>query len=137
LSLARKIYAGPGYNKIIDRDKTNLAALYQRGDYMADSDRPQVKGTWLNVFCPEARCLSEAEVQALPPDMAQAPGVQDKQGLWLKVFCPDESCLSEAEKGSPSVPVLRTSRQAGHQGLWLELFCPDGACQVDEDTDLP
>jgi len=49
-------------------------------------------GTWLKVFCPEARCLTDEEVAALPAEQRQA--MKDKQGLWLEMFCPDESCLS-------------------------------------------
>lgn len=101
---------------------------------MSQEKRPEVKGAWLNVFCPEARCLSPEELAALPPELTQAPGVKDSQGLWLKVFCPDESCLVEGETGKP---VFKIARDQAGRGLWLSLFCPDDACQIDEVTDLP
>lgn len=101
---------------------------------MPEEKQPQVKGAWLNVFCPEARCLSEEEVAALPPEFSQAPGVKDTEGLWLKVFCPDEACLTE---GETSKPVFKLERSEGQKGLWLSLFCPDDACQIDEGSDLP
>lgn len=99
---------------------------------MAASDQPEVKGAWLKVFCPDARCLSEQEIGELPQDL-QAKG-EGQEGLWLQVFCPDESCLNQEETAKP---VFKLGRQPNQRGLWLSLFCPDDSCQISGDLDLP
>ena len=58
----------------------------------------EVKGAWLKVFCPNARCLSEEEIIALPPEKKQAAEETGEKGLWLEVFCPDDACLADEEK---------------------------------------
>jgi len=89
------------------------------------------KGTWLKVFCPEARCLTEEEVAALPEEQREATA--DKEGLWLDLFCPDKSCLVEGDYGF----VARTGKdESGKAGLWLELFCPDDSCLYKSGTEL-
>jgi len=88
-------------------------------------------GTWLKVFCPEARCLTDEEVASLPAEQRQA--MKDKQGLWLEMFCPDESCLSPEESG---VEIKKGVKVRGEEGVWLSLFCPEGLCQAKEGTDL-
>ncbi len=99
---------------------------------MAASDQGEVKGAWLKVFCPDARCLTDEEVGALPQDLKS--GVEGQEGLWLQVFCPDESCLNEDETAKP---VFKLERASGQQGMWLNLFCPDDSCQITGDMDLP
>ena len=47
------------------------------------------KGVWLEVFCPEDKCLLEEERIKLV-DFCEDTG--EKHDLWLKVFCPDASC---------------------------------------------
>jgi hypothetical protein len=88
-------------------------------------------GRWLKVFCPEARCLTDEEVAALPEEQRRATA--DKEGLWLDLFCPDESCLKEGDYGFVARPGQDKSGQAG---MWLELFCPDSSCLHEEGTDL-
>jgi len=88
-------------------------------------------GKWLKVFCPEARCLTEEEVAALPREQRQAAA--DKEGLWLNLFCPDESCLQEGDYGFVARPG---QGRTGEPGLWLNLFCPEGSCLSKSGTDL-
>jgi hypothetical protein len=92
------------------------------------------QGSWLKVFCPEARCLTEEEVARLPEDTKKAAARQGGQGLWLEVFCPDESCATGAQEfWGP-----RKGRdQKGGSGFWMEMFCPDDSCVVTEPTDEP
>jgi len=70
--------------------------------------RPEIKGSWLKVFCPEARCLSEEEILNLPEEHLKA--AEGEKGLWLEVFCPDEACLTEAEKVSLPVKARQEER---------------------------
>ena len=89
------------------------------------------QGAWLKVFCPDARCLSEAEVESLPK--AQKEAMADKEGLWMEVFCPDGACATGPEHfWSPA-----ESGESDGKGAWLKAFCPDDACLVEENTDLP
>jgi hypothetical protein len=90
------------------------------------TDKPE--GKWLKVFCPDARCLSDAEVASLPEEKKKA--MADKDGLWLDVFCPDGSCATGPEHFW--VPV-----ESSEGGVWLKTFCPDDSCVVSEPTDLP
>lgn len=103
---------------------------------MADREK---RGAWLQVFCPQAQCLTEEEVAGLPGELKQAPGVAGKDGLWLKVFCPDDACLTEGERPTlppRAEPMVFTEKDSRQGGLWLKLFCPDNACLAGEDTDL-
>ena len=88
----------------------------------------KTKGTWLKVFCPDARCLSEAEVASLPEKQKEA--MKDKEGLWLDVFCPEGSCATGPEH-------FWAKAESTEGGVWLKTFCPDDSCVVDEPTDLP
>ncbi len=47
------------------------------------------RGTWLDVFCPEDRCLLEEERIKLVDFCEDSP---EKHHLWLDVFCPRGSC---------------------------------------------
>jgi len=91
------------------------------------SEKP---GVWLKAFCPDARCLSEDEVAALPAEQREA--MQDKEGLWLDLFCPDQSCLRPEET---LVEVKPGKSPRGEQGFWLTLFCPEGACRADDSSE--
>ncbi len=91
-------------------------------------------GTWLKVFCPDARCLTPEEVVALPKDKQDAAQAAGGQGLWLEVFCPDGACLTPEEK--PDKPTAPQAVQ-NSQGLWLNLFCPGGACVIEDEGKLP
>ena len=88
-------------------------------------------GSWLKVFCPDARCLTEEEVAALPEEQRRAAA--DKEGLWLDLFCPDESCLREGDYG---FVAQKGKDKTGQPGLWLNLFCPDGSCLYKGGSDL-
>ncbi len=94
----------------------------------------EVKGAWLKVFCPNARCLSEEEIIALPPEKKQAAEETGEKGLWLEVFCPDDACLADEEK--INIPVKRAGDKED-RGFWLNLFCPEDRCVITEPTDIP
>ncbi len=94
---------------------------------------PPAEGTWLKVFCPDARCLTEEEIVNLPHDKQQAAQATGKQGLWLEVFCPDQACLREEER--MTVPV-QDEADKDKPGVWLNIFCPDDRCVIDDPTDI-
>ena len=93
------------------------------------ADKP--KGTWLKIFCPDTRCLSDSEVASLPENKNEA--MSDKEGLWLEVFCPDGACAT----GPEHFWAADKAQGKDGEGVWLKTFCPDGACVIEEDTDLP
>ena len=104
------------------------------------SDKKQLEGVWLKVFCPGARCLTAEEVVDLPQDKRQAATAQGRKGLWLEVFCPDQACLTEAEKATAPVkaePAPRAVAGDDQEGYWLKLFCPGDACQIDDGSKAP
>ncbi len=96
--------------------------------------RKKTGGTWLKVFCPDARCLNEEEIASLPEKKRRIAEATDGSGLWLKVFCPDQSCLRAEEQ--INIPVKRAS-EAADKGIWLRLFCPEARCLARESTDVP
>jgi hypothetical protein len=82
-------------------------------------------------FLPNARLLSEYEINNLPADKIRASNATSKHGLWIEVPCPDRSCLDP--NGNLTIP---TEESAG-KGTWLNVFCPEGACEIAESTDVP
>ncbi len=85
-------------------------------------------------FFPEARVLSGAEVEALPPEKRQAAAKSGRQGVWLEINCPDRSCISEDGK----IIVSAVGAEAKSKGgVWLNLFCPEDSCELRQSTDLP
>ncbi|MDZ7700466.1 MAG: hypothetical protein U5R49_27250 [Deltaproteobacteria bacterium] len=102
---------------------------------MNEKNKEKVKGTWLKVFCPEARCLSEEEIASLPEEKKGMAEENESGGLWLEVFCPDDSCLREEER--VNIPVKQASDEETGKGTWLRLFCPEDHCLVREPTDVP
>ena len=78
-------------------------------------------------FLPEARVLSDAEIETLAA--AKAAGTQD--GLWLEIRCPDASCLDD--DGRITLPPQTREKE----GFFLNLFCPRDSCEVVQGTDLP
>ncbi len=94
---------------------------------------PSREGTWLKVFCPDARCLTEEEIVNLPGDKQKAARATGKEGLWLEVFCPEQACLKEEER--MTVPVQDPSDKE-KAGVWLNIFCPDDRCVVEDPTDI-
>ena len=94
----------------------------------------EIKGAWLKVFCPNARCLTEEEVLELPHEKRKVVEDSGKEGLWLDVFCPDETCLTDEEKVQIPVKIVSDKKK---KGLWLRFFCPEGTCVIDEPTDIP
>ncbi|MHC1724811.1 MAG: hypothetical protein AB9866_02110 [Syntrophobacteraceae bacterium] len=91
-------------------------------------------GTWLKVFCPEARCLTEEEISNLPDENKRLAGAEGRKGVWLEVLCPEQACLIDEEK--ITVPVLGVVKKE-EKGFWLNLFCPEDRCIAKEPTDLP
>jgi hypothetical protein len=87
---------------------------------------------WLKVFCPDARCLSEAEVESLPKEKRDL--AETGEGIWLEMPVPKGA--SSEEGGSVSIPVRGVTPE-GKKGFWLKLFCPDDQCVMDESTDVP
>lgn len=78
-------------------------------------------------FLPEARLLSDAEIENLKtPKPAEG-----QDGLWVEINCPDASCLDE--QGRITLP----SQAADREGFFLNLFCPQGSCEIVQSTDLP
>jgi hypothetical protein len=98
------------------------------------SQEKKGQGSWVKVFCPDARCLSEAEVASLPPEQVESAQGDKKEGLWLELFCPEGACATGPEK---YWTMEETKDQAGGKGLWLKLFCPEDSCQVNESTEEP
>jgi hypothetical protein len=87
---------------------------------------------WLKVFCPNARCLTEEEVAALPEEKRKLAETAGDKGLWLAVEWDPESDSHERKTSAKS-----GSAGGQEEGFWLNLFCPDDRCEVDEPSDLP
>ena len=102
---------------------------------MEETTKKKVEGTWLKVFCPNARCLSEEEIMELPIEKRKKAQPEGRSGLWLEVFCPDETCLTAEE--TISLPRLDEKSKKGGRGTWLNLFCPEDRCVITKSTDLP
>ena len=49
----------------------------------------QERGVWLELFCPDDACLSEAEYFSIPV-FCEDPKV--KKNVFLELFCPGDSC---------------------------------------------
>ena len=81
-------------------------------------------------FLPDARLLTEREVERLAADRAHADA-SGKNGLWIEIPCPDRSCLDA--NGKLTIP----SGQAQGKGTWLNVFCPENICEIVQSTDLP
>ena len=59
-------------------------------EFKTDSDKDcEDRGLWLEVFCPEDRCLREEERIQLV-DFCENSG--EKHDAWLEAFCPEGSC---------------------------------------------
>jgi hypothetical protein len=82
-------------------------------------------------FLPEARVLSENEIENLPAEKLRSATASGKEGLWLEITCPDRSCL-DAE-GRLTLPT----HESEGKGIFLNLFCPEGSCEIVESTDVP
>ncbi len=92
------------------------------------------EGKRVKVYCANARCLTEEEVQALPEDKRKQMEESGGKGLWMEFFCPDESCLREEERIDLPVRMVADEKK---KGMWLNLFCPEDRCVIDDETDLP
>lgn len=89
------------------------------------------QGTWLKVFCPNARCMTDEEVANLPPEQTKTAQTGHEEGLWLEVFCPEGAC----DIGPQKFWTVEEARdQAGNKGWWLKLFCPEGSCEISEPS---
>jgi hypothetical protein len=59
-------------------------------EFRTISDRDcEDRGAWLEVFCPDDRCLREEERIKLADFCEDSMGKKDR---WSKVFCPESSC---------------------------------------------
>ena len=59
-------------------------------EFKSDSDEDcKNRGLWLELFCPEDRCLREEERIKLV-DFCEYSG--KKHDAWLEAFCPEDSC---------------------------------------------
>jgi hypothetical protein len=85
-------------------------------------------------FLPNARVLSDTEIENLSADKIKAERAGYSEGLWLEISCEDRSCLDE--EGRLRLPTRESEGTKG-KGFFLELFCPEGSCKVSESTDLP
>ena len=89
--------------------------------------------SFLRVFVPGARHLTEEEISQLPEEKRRAAGGRDK-GIWIELPCPDFSCA--AENGHVTIPV-KGAPEKDKKGFFLNLFCPEDTCEVYRPTDLP
>jgi hypothetical protein len=90
--------------------------------------------TRFTFFFPDARVLSDPEIDALPADKKQAADSEQREGVWLEVFCPDASCVSD--DGRITIPAVGTE-SGENKGMWLNIFCPEGSCELNQISDLP
>lgn len=98
------------------------------------TNQQSTDGSWLQVFVPEARCLTDEEIKVLPVERRKTVEAGGHTGVWLKVPCPDRSCIAkDAKLILPAMGV----EVPEERGLWLRLFCPADRCLMDEATDLP
>jgi hypothetical protein len=82
-------------------------------------------------FLPDARVLSENEIDSLPAEKVQSVKAAGREGLWLEINCPDGSCLDA--DGRITLP----GQKSKDKGIFLDLFCPEGSCEIVQGTDLP
>jgi hypothetical protein len=82
-------------------------------------------------FLPDARVLTESEINSLPAEKVQSVKATGRKGLWLEINCPDGSCLDS--EGRITLPV----QESEDEGIFLNLFCPEGSCEIVQGTDLP
>jgi hypothetical protein len=82
-------------------------------------------------FLPDARLLSESEIDRLPADKIRAANAAGKDGLWLEISCPDRSCLDT--DGRITLPT----QESEGKGFFLNLFCPEDSCEIVQSTDVP
>jgi len=85
-------------------------------------------------FLPDARVLSESEIDDLPAEKVQSVKAAGKEGLWLEINCPDKSCINA--DGKITIYAVGTEAKA-KGGVWLNLFCPEDSCELRQSTDLP
>lgn len=71
------------------RSRRQLNMNLSQGRYIMSKENPfQVK-----FFMPDARLLSENEIERLSAEKAKSAGADEQSGLWLELTCPDRSCL--------------------------------------------
>jgi len=92
------------------------------------------KESFVRVFVPGARRLSEEEIAQLPEEKRMAAREAHSEGVWLDLPCPDSSCL--AEEGHMNIPV-KGAPEKEKKGFFLNLFCPEDTCEVYRPSDLP
>ena len=89
---------------------------------------------WLKVFCPNARCLTDQEVAALPEEKRKMAEAEGGKGIWLAV----KRERSTNPSGQPGVPLpIRAATEEEKKGFWLKLFCPEDQCILERLRVLP
>lgn len=91
-------------------------------------------GSRFTFFFPEARVLSNAEVDTLSPEKKQAAEKTGQRGIWLEIDCPNQSCVSA--DGRVTIPAAGAEAK-GDKGVWLNVFCPEDSCEIYQGTALP
>ena len=81
-------------------------------------------------FLPNARLLTEQEVESLAKDRSRAEAA-DQNGLWIEIPCPDSACLDDV--GNLTIPGDASQEKE----TWRNAFCPEGECELLQSTDLP
>lgn len=92
------------------------------------------KNARFKFFFPDARVLSEVEIDSMPPEKKLAAEAGKKKGVWLEIHCPEGSCVGD--NGRITIPAVGTESPE-EKGIWLNLFCPEGSCELQESTQLP
>jgi hypothetical protein len=82
-------------------------------------------------FLPDARLMTEQEINSLPADKVRSGAASGKKGLWIEIPCADRACIDA--DGKLTIPT----EQSEGKGTWLNVFCPEGACEIAESTDVP
>jgi hypothetical protein len=90
--------------------------------------------TRFKFYLPEARVLTQAEIDEISPETKQATGSDNRKGIWLEIYCPDAACMGD--DGRITIPAVGHD-SAEKKGTWLNIFCPEGSCELAEITDLP
>jgi len=84
-------------------------------------------------FLPNARLLSENEIEDLPAEKKKYAANSGGNGIWLEINCPDGSCLDS--HGRITLPTSKSDEKG--KGTFVELFCPEDSCEILQSTDLP
>ena len=95
--------------------------------------RQEVKETRFKAFLPDARILSEEEINMLPDEKKAAVKSDAGKGMWVEISCPEGSCSKEKDR--ITIPAKGFTSEE-KKGVWLNLFCPEDQCVVEDPSDL-